>query len=131
MTTIREVDAYLSEIQANPPVDGVWIESINMFFDGQGQRMTGMHSPKQCEGRGCPIHNPSDHHLRHLPLVYRYADIAVEPIIAERVCEHNIGHPDPDFLAFIRERWRVTTVAAGLECSTSLGDYGSASSFYT
>lgn len=39
----------------------------------------------------CPIHGPSSHHLRDLPLSYRQ-----DRKIFERVCEHGVGHPDPD-----------------------------------
>ena len=49
-----------------------------------------VHSKKVCEPP-CPIHAPSDHHMRDWPLNYR-GDRA----IMERICEHDVGHPDPD-----------------------------------
>lgn len=39
----------------------------------------------------CPIHTPSDHHMRMWRQLYRGADTPME-----RMCVHNIGHPDPD-----------------------------------
>lgn len=101
---MNDVNILIQDMLDNPPTDGIWLSSLNLFIDGLGKRMSGMHSPLQCEGRGCPIHAPSDHPLRHLKLSYRYSDIGLEPIIAERVCEHGVGHPDPDFLQFIEER---------------------------
>lgn len=40
----------------------------------------------------CPIHAPSDHHMREWPKVFRASGLT------ERVCEHGVGHPDPDSL---------------------------------
>lgn len=44
-----------------------------------------------CYGKNCTIHNRSMHSMRHYPQHWR-ADRA----IMERVCEHGVGHPDPD-----------------------------------
>lgn len=52
-----------------------------------------VHSLKSCSGDHCVIHNPSDHHLRHLALTYRQ-----DKGLFERICKHGIGHPDPDSL---------------------------------
>lgn len=57
------------------------------------------HGPSQCAGEFCCIHNPSMHPLRSRPLVWR-SDC--RPAFMERVCEHGIGHPDPDSLAHVR-----------------------------
>ena len=54
-----------------------------------------VHNPVQCEGRDCPVHNPSDHIMRNWPLHWR-ADRG----IAERICGHGCGHPDPDQFQF-------------------------------
>lgn len=51
------------------------------------------HGPSRCSGEHCCIHNPSDHPLREAPLNWR-ADRG----LMERVCEHGVGHPDPDDL---------------------------------
>lgn len=50
-----------------------------------------VHDRIDCEGRNCCIHNPSDHPLAHRPLHWR-GDIGV----MERICEHGVGHDDPD-----------------------------------
>ena len=50
-----------------------------------------VHPAEQCEGRPCVLHNPSDHHMRSWPTLFR-ADLG----IMERTCSHGVGHPDPD-----------------------------------
>lgn len=50
-----------------------------------------VHPPAQCSGRHCTIHNRSNHRMRGWPQSYR-SDTGV----MERICEHGIGHPDPD-----------------------------------
>lgn len=52
------------------------------------------HSPTQCSGPNCCIHNPSDHHMRDWPLNWRG-----DRGLMERMCPHGFGHPDPDDLA--------------------------------
>ncbi len=64
------------------------------YFTGTGQKLR-VHSKELCEGRYCPIHNPSDHPLKNAPTHWR-GDRA----IMERICEHGVGHPDEDELAF-------------------------------
>lgn len=39
----------------------------------------------------CAIHAPTDHHMRHLPTMFRS-----ERGLVERICSHQVGHPDPD-----------------------------------
>lgn len=55
------------------------------------------HGPTQCANEHCSIHNPSDHPLNTAPMNWR-ADRA----LMERLCEHGIGHPDPDDIAYKR-----------------------------
>jgi hypothetical protein len=60
------------------------------FYDtGTGQKLI-VHRRDECSGR-CPIHNPSDHPLKDAPTHWRE-----DRSIMERICEHGIGHPDPD-----------------------------------
>lgn len=55
-------------------------------------QFSNVHDPSKCEGQSaCPVHNPSDHIMRNWPLHWR-ADRG----IAERICGHGCGHPDPD-----------------------------------
>ena len=58
-----------------------------------GGGMLEVHGSEACAGRHCPIHNPSDHVLRLAPLYWRD-----DRRIMERICEHGVGHPDPDDL---------------------------------
>jgi len=54
------------------------------------------HPQKQCAGGTCCLHNPSDHHMKEWPLNWRD-----DRGLMERICEHGVGHPDPDGLAHI------------------------------
>ena len=60
--------------------------------------LTNMHSPLDCAGRACVVHNPSDHHMSNWPLLWR-ADRG----IMERLCPHGVGIPDPDDVAYRRD----------------------------
>ena len=53
------------------------------------------HSADKCAGTFCVLHNPSDHHMRDWPTNYRG-----DRNLTERLCEHGVGHPDPDDLAY-------------------------------
>lgn len=63
-----------------------------------GLRELRVHAKSDCVGEFCVIHNPSDHSLRDAPLNWR-ADR--RPPFFERFCEHNVGHPDPDSVAYL------------------------------
>lgn len=47
----------------------------------------------------CAIHDPSDHHMRNLPVFYRS-----DRNIVERCCSDGVWHPDPDQVT----RWQET-----------------------
>lgn len=59
------------------------------------------HGPIKCgnlppkPGNACVLHNPTDHHMREWTLIFR----PDKQFLAERICEHGVGHPDPDSLA--------------------------------
>jgi hypothetical protein len=55
-----------------------------------------VHAPDKCAGQICSVHNPSDHPLKDAPRAWR-----ASYGLFERECEHKIGHPDPDALAFL------------------------------
>jgi hypothetical protein len=61
-------------------------------------RVLETHAESSCLGEFCCIHNPSEHPLDTAPLNWR-SDLR----LMERICEHGVGHPDPDDLAFKRE----------------------------
>jgi hypothetical protein len=67
---------------------------------GSTQALANVHPAGQCAGRPCCIHNPSDHPMRLFPQSWR-GDRA----LMERVCPHGVGHPDPDDIAYKRERF--------------------------
>lgn len=49
------------------------------------------HDELSCRGEFCTLHNRSEHRLRHLPQSWRD-----DKGLMERICEHGVGHPDPD-----------------------------------
>lgn len=68
---------------------------MGRFDLDDGTFLTNVHSRSQCAGRPCVIHDPSDHHMMDWPKVWR-DDLKY----FERQCEHGIGHPDPDDVAY-------------------------------
>jgi hypothetical protein len=63
----------------------------------QGGEKIIAHARKDCEtdntSKYCCIHRPSSHHMRTWPQHWRN-----DRGIMERICQHGIGHPDPDDL---------------------------------
>lgn len=55
------------------------------------------HTRRQCRGQKCCLHNPSRHHMRDWPIFIRMD----KGTLAERVCEHHVGHPDSDSVRFL------------------------------
>lgn len=69
----------------------------NYTILGDGFKLSRIHDPKNCEGRGCAIHDhPSDHPLKDAPLNWR-----IDRGILERACPHGVGHPDHDSAAYL------------------------------
>lgn len=66
-------------------------------LDLNGGLLVNVHSRDLCAGRPCCLHNPSDHPLAQAPL--RWRD---DKGTMERLCEHGVGHPDPDDVAYNR-----------------------------
>lgn len=52
------------------------------------------HSPAQCVGETCVIHNPSSHNMVWWPMHVRIGGLI------ERLCPHRVGHPDPDSIGY-------------------------------
>lgn len=61
------------------------------------QMLVNVHDREDCTG-ACPIHAPSDHHMRDWPLHWRE-----DRGLMERICPHGVGHPDPDHLTHTAE----------------------------
>lgn len=58
-----------------------------------------VHSKELCEGRACPIHHRTKHHMRSWPQHWRS-----DRQFMERICSHGIGHPDPDQRDYLIEK---------------------------
>lgn len=65
----------------------------------EGIRLTNVHSWTKCYPRPCVIHRQTDHHMHGWRLHWRS-----DRGIFERICEHGVGHPDPDQF----EYWDIT-----------------------
>lgn len=57
------------------------------------------HGPKLCKGQNCVLHNPSKHSMVKFPVFIRMDKFT----LAERICPHGVGHPDPDSVSFLRK----------------------------
>lgn len=65
------------------------------------------HRKGDCMNEFCCIHNPSDHPLNQHPLNWRG-----DRRLMERICDHGIGHPDPDDIEFKRTTLGEDSAAA-------------------
>jgi len=61
------------------------------WTDDYGTELLYVHEAGTCHGSSCPIHTPSNHPLKGAKQRWR-----MDKASMERVCEHGIGHPDPD-----------------------------------
>ncbi|MGY1609820.1 hypothetical protein [Geodermatophilus sp. SYSU D00700] len=79
-----------------------------------GMSLTRPHDPALCEGRGCSLHHPSAHHMRTWPRVWRefYG-------FSDRVCDHGVGHPDPDDVVHLQSVGGATTAHPCDGCCTA------------
>jgi hypothetical protein len=57
--------------------------------------LVNVHPASACSGYACWVHRPSDHHMVEWPVTGRF-----DKAVAERVCPHGVGHPDPDDVAY-------------------------------
>ena len=74
---------------------------MNTYTTNTGQLILNVHDENKDCKFGCTIHHPSNHHMKNWPLNYRN-----DRGMMERICKHGVGHPDPDYLAYIeREGW--------------------------
>ncbi len=67
---------------------------FEIFRNADGRDLR-VHAAGLCLGENCPLHSPSDHPLKAGPLQWR-GDLG----IFERLCDHSVGHPDPDSLDY-------------------------------
>jgi len=55
-----------------------------------------VHSRQICKGP-CTFHRASNHNMLDLPILIR------ETGLVERICEHGVGHPDPDSMRYLNK----------------------------
>lgn len=70
------------------------------------------HDEADCSGRECVVHAPTDHHMREWRLEWRFYKG-----LFERICEHRVGHPDPDQRVFFLEtahRRNIDMLSSGM-----------------
>lgn len=65
-----------------------------------------IHGISECKGENCVFHNPSDHPLNDKQTNIRfdravYVDGVPKAYLTERICDHGVGHPDPDSMAYL------------------------------
>lgn len=71
------------------------------FTDDYGTTIYNIHLPEVCAGRPCSIHAPSAEARAIGKLSIRVpGPWDIKPMHFERICEHGVGHPDPDDLAY-------------------------------
>jgi hypothetical protein len=78
-------------------------------------KLVNVHDEATCESRVCVIHSPTDHHMRDWTVIWRG-----DRGIFERICEHGIGHPDPDQFPYWRETgqgWLAVHGCCGTCCN--------------
>lgn len=56
-----------------------------------GGQVINAHPKNTCMGYWCCVHYASNHHMRDWDQYWRE-----DKQVMERICEHGIGHPDPD-----------------------------------
>lgn len=76
------------------------VVNSELWVDGFGNHVEIHERTQDCLDHGCCIHNPSDHHMRSWPMLYRF-----DRGLMERVCPHGVGRPDPDAMAYGRRRF--------------------------
>jgi hypothetical protein len=60
--------------------------------------LRGVHAREDCKAP-CPIHNPSDHHMKLWPTGWQLGVDQFKGYM-ERECPHGHKHPDPDSLLY-------------------------------
>jgi hypothetical protein len=75
-----------------------------------------VHPASSCRrDEACVIHRPTIHHMAKWPIFWRE-----DRGIVERMCEHGVGHPDPDQWPYWRRMGRMHEQVHGCcGCCTS------------
>jgi len=85
--------------------EGKVVSKMKFVILPGGQKILA-HDESVCAGQEtCCIHKPSDHHMRDWQMNWRD-----DTRVMERICEHGVGHPDPDHLAHQRKFLRLDEI---------------------
>lgn len=102
-------------VRTTTPAGGVGIALLP-----GGDVLRGFHHPRDCAEQpwGCWVHRPLPHPLTGAPVVWR-----ADREIAERICSHGIGHPDPQGAAYVWQSRDVDVTRHGCDgCCGPLPD---------
>lgn len=69
------------------------------YLMADGTVLSNVHTKDRCAGWHCVVHKPSNHHMALWP--HRWDNIFKS---MWRECPHQLTHPDPDDLAFLRHQ---------------------------
>lgn len=88
--TVRKLAKHLGLMFVFNEDEGeTWYDLVSM----PGNLLLRTHARTACEGQVCCVHNPSDHHM-----VSWDQEWNIRLHLMQRVCEHDVLHPDPDDL---------------------------------
>lgn len=98
--------------------DSEWliIQATDVYGTPHGINPVRVHSRKHCQNRElpCVVHSPSAHKMSGWPLRW-----CSDTQVMERMCPHDIGHPDPDHIAYVQssqEFYTSYSTGADHEC---------------
>lgn len=106
LTTRRSTDAHKARLDSYRAGD-VTIPTKWAKDDGREiswMTFSKVHARTGTCDQGCVLHNRTDHHMQHWRLIWRD-----DRGIFERLCQHSIGHPDPDqgpYWAVTNQDWQ-------------------------
>jgi hypothetical protein len=84
-----------------------WWGIAQVYITGTGEELFSPH-PKSpgCKKHDCVVHSPSRHAMRSFPTHWRS-----DRQLMERICEHGVGHPDPDQISYLRRAYGAAVAA--------------------
>ena len=78
----------------------------DVWTDGNGAKWYVHKRNVDCDIDGCAIHNPSYHPLSDAKQLIR----TDKYMLVEDICEHGVGHPNPDSASFISKKIGDTSI---------------------
>ena len=86
-------------MEPNPEEVSMMADALDLAFGDMTMIANGVltrvHPAGACAGEHCWVHNPSPTHMVSWPVRWR-----ADKRTAERICSHDVGHPDRDDVAF-------------------------------